>query len=52
MGGVLQILFGVGGKRWSRQIIQIQKNEGCQFIRPHGNELTKNRDKVEHACYW
>lgn len=52
LGGVLQILFGVGGKRWNEQIYKIQKKEGCRFIRPSGNELTKNRNKVENACYW
>ena len=54
VGGVLQILFGVSGKRWYKPyfIPRIEKEYGCKFIRPSGNEVTKNNKKVEGGCYW
>ena len=54
IGGHLQIYFGVGGKRWYKPhlIPHVEKENGCKFIRPSGNEVTKNNKKVEGGCYW
>ena len=54
IGGGLQLLFGVMGKRWEvrddwKQII---KENGCKFIKPSGDEIIKNCNKVEGGCYW
>ena len=53
IGGGLQLLFGVMGKRWEKhETIQkiIKDNNG--FIRPSKNESIKNKEKVEDGCYW
>ena len=54
VGANLQLYFGIGGKRWYKPhlIPRIEKENGCKFIRPSGDELTKNRNKVEGGCYW
>ena len=54
IGGGLQIMFGVMGNRWEnteywKNIIQ---EHNPIFIRPSGDEILKNCDKVEKACYW
>lgn len=54
IGANLQLYFGVGGKRWYKPhlIPRVEKENGCKFIRPSGNELTINRNRVEGGCYW
>ena len=54
IGGGLQLLFGVMGKRWeTNQTIQkIIKENGCKFIRPSGDEIPKNCNTIEGGCYW
>lgn len=56
VGGGLQLLFGVMGKRWENQNNglwpKIIKENGCKFIRPSGDEIPKNIRKVEDGCYW
>lgn len=54
IGGGLQLLFGVIGKRWEKRDDwkQIIKDNGCKFIRPSGDEILKNYKKVEGGCYW
>jgi hypothetical protein len=54
VGGGLQLLFGVMGKRWESTDLwkQIIKENNCQFIRPSGDEIPKNSNRVEGGCYW
>ena len=51
MGGSLQILFGVRGKRWdSNDKFKNFFNE--HWIRPSGEERPTKSAKVERGCYW
>lgn len=57
VGGGLQLLFGVMGKRWlERQDWQkIIKDNDCKFIRPSKEEQCpnyKNAGVVDGGCYW
>jgi len=54
IGGGLQLMFGVMGKRWEnredwKQIIAENK---CNFIHPSGDEIIKNKHLLEGGCYW
>tara|TARA_A100001015_G_C14956446_1_gene698991 strand:+ start:570 stop:1433 length:864 start_codon:yes stop_codon:yes gene_type:complete len=54
IGGGLQLLFGVMGKRWEKRedwIKRIKENDS-KFIKPSGNEITNNNYKIEGGCYW
>lgn len=54
IGGGLQLLFGVMGKRWENLDFWkklIQEND-CKFIRPQGNEILKNNARIEGGCFW
>lgn len=56
IGGALQLLFGIKGKRWENPSL----NEGYSFaslinehwVSPSENEKPKNASNVEGACYW
>lgn len=51
MGGALQILFGVKGKRWDdHPATAAMYNE--HWIRPNENEVVRNAEIVEGGCYW
>ena len=54
IGGGLQLLFGVIGRRWDNNLIiqKIIKENNCKFIRPDHNETVNNKDYVEGGCYW
>jgi hypothetical protein len=56
VGGGLQLLFGVMGKRWEKQNNglweKIIKENGTKMIRPTGEEIPKNLERVEGGCYW
>jgi hypothetical protein len=54
VGGGLQLLFGVIGRRWetSDTIQKIIKDNDCKFIRPSDEETVPNIKKVEGGCYW
>jgi len=54
IGGGLQLLFGVMGKRWDNNDMwkKIIKENESKFIRPQDNEIIKNNKKVENGCYW
>lgn len=61
MGGSLQLLFGIIGKRWESPdygSLELRK-KGCYpklineyWIRPGIEEKPKNVNQVESACYW
>ena len=55
VGGGLQLLFGVMGKRWENNPmwIKIIKDNDCKFIRPSGDEIIINKKPLESGgCYW
>lgn len=51
MGGGLQILFGVRGKRWDSNE-KFQKFFNKHWVRPSRIESPKDHTKVEQGCYW
>ena len=51
MGGCLQILFGIMGKRWDEHPI-ISKLYNDNWVRPSELEKPKSYLKVEDGCYW
>ena len=54
VGGGLQLLFGVMGKRWESTPVWkkiIAENEP-KFIRPSGDEICPNKNRIERGCYW
>lgn len=54
VGGGLQLMFGVMGKRWENNEMWkkiIQEND-CKFIRPSDQEICPNLKTIEGGCYW
>jgi len=54
VGGGLQLLFGVMGKRWEDNDMwkKIIRENDTKFIRPSGDEILKNKERVEGGCFW
>jgi|TARA_B100000795_G_scaffold238389_1_gene199489 hypothetical protein len=54
IGGGLQLLFGIMGNRWenSKMWREVIKNNNTKFIRPSGDEICSNKERVENSCYW
>lgn len=61
LGGALQLLFGIRGKRWDNPDYGIQefgkqntykKLFNKEWIYPPADFVPKNAQKVENACYW
>lgn len=58
MGGSLQLLFGIRGKRWEKPDYASGSKLNYPglfneyWIRPGENEKPKNSEKVEDNCYW
>jgi len=54
IGGGLQLLFGVMGKRWENTDMwrKIIDENNCEFIKPSGEEILPNKHLVENECYW
>ena len=58
LGGSLQLLFGIKGKRWENP--EYGKASGVDYsklineywVRPHENDKLLNATVVENACYW
>ena len=54
VGGELQLLFGVMGKRWENNDMSkkiIRENE-CNIIKPSDDEIMQNNKSIEGGCYW
>lgn len=51
MGGVLQILFGIKGKRWDNDPV-VSKLYNEFWVRPGKAEKVKNSANIEGGCYW
>ncbi len=50
LGGVLQILFGIKGRRWDESDTHLMYNE--TWVYPDKSEIPSGAEKVENACYW
>lgn len=50
LGGVLQILFGIKGRRWDESDTHLMYNEN--WVYPDVSEIPAGAEKVENACYW
>lgn len=48
LGGFLQILFGIIGKRWEGKY----PFENEHWIRPLESDKPKGADSIENGCYW
>ena len=51
IGGALQILFGIKGKRWDDNIY-VNKFYNDAWVRPGDSYSIKNSSIVENSCYW
>jgi len=51
MGGALQLLFGIKGRRWDKHEF-IAKLYNESWVRPSEAETIKKADVVEGGCYW
>lgn len=52
LGGPLQILFGIRGKRWDNMKIFSQFFYNEHWIRPSENEIPAGYKAIEDGCYW
>lgn len=54
LGGGLQLLFGVMGKRWENNEFwkKIILENDCKFIRPSNEECFLESNQIEGDCYW
>lgn len=50
MGGDLQLLFGIKGKRWDKGFGEKYYNE--HWVYPEGKYKPQNYKTVENGCYW
>lgn len=51
MGGAIQVLFGIKGRRWSSHGV-ISKYWNAAWIWPADDEIPGGANQVEGACYW
>ena len=51
MGGALQILFGIKGKRWD-EMNEINCLYNEHWIRPGNNNRPRNAEVLDGCCYW
>lgn len=51
MGGALQILFGIKGRRWDN-MPAISKFYNEHWVRPSASEQIPSAEKIEGGCYW
>jgi len=51
LGGALQLLFGIRGRRWDVDP-QMQRLMTSDWIRPSFQETPPISDGIEHGCYW
>lgn len=51
VGGALQLLFGIKGKRWENQEY-VKKYINEYWVNPSENEKPRLAGQVENGCYW
>ena len=54
VGGGLQLMFGIMGKRWENHPFwkKVMAENNCAFVRPSANEQVQNQHQIEGGCYW
>ena len=55
LGGALQLLFGIRGKRWDEQYGMVHYTKmlsNPSWVRPYQEETPKSAQNIENACYW
>lgn len=53
MGGVLQAMFGIKGKRWEEDPNPIVRNLYNEYwVRPDQSDIPTENQRVENGCYW
>jgi hypothetical protein len=56
LGGSLQLLFGIRGKRWEHEnynsVYNYAKLVNEHWVKPDDNDRPANANSVEGACYW
>lgn len=56
LGGALQLLFGIKGRRWEdpnlNKDYDISSYMNEFWVRPSAEEKPQNSENVENACYW
>ena len=66
IGGGVQLLFGIKGKRWEDEYVRIPWGYNTPFslnhdyykffneywIRPNADDIPKNANAIENGCYW
>lgn len=53
MGGVLQAMFGIKGKRWEEDPNPIVRNlYNDYWVRPDQSDVPSENKRVENGCYW
>lgn len=54
LGGAVQILFGIRGKRWDRdeKYDYVRKFYTNEWVYPNDSERPEQSEKVEGGCYW
>ena len=50
VGGGLQLIFGIKGKRWDES--DMSKFYNQHWVRPSAGEIPQNHTLVEGGCYW
>jgi hypothetical protein len=50
VGGMLQLFFGIMGKRWEDMRIPGMRRE--YWVRPSATETIRGKTAVEGGCYW
>ena len=51
LGGAVQLLFGIQGKRWDRNVV-VQRYVNENWIRPLEQERPIGSERIENGCYW
>ena len=56
LGGSLQLLFGIRGRRWEDENYNSEYNYAAlinnYWVKPDKQEKPENADIVEGSCYW
>lgn len=51
IGGALQVLFGIRGRRWDNSEFFVNLYND-NWVRPGGEDVLVGSEKVENSCYW
>ena len=55
LGGAVQLLFGIKGKRWNNNVRFVESswyNKNEFWTSPLSEDIPKNYKLVEDGCYW